>query len=213
MGSSQQKLVSFKFSALYLPELVKRILNPPGPSQKFSPEDFKLLNAYLHAFTLLGHTPYLAKYLRSQEPIAKGGKDLMPVLAERLLHLAPRLEVALTINPDREQASFYTNLAGSSVEILGDLNIFIKEPKGSPILLPQETKKALIPCLKRWEKHFGANSADPTLGLMCMRTRSLLEGNVFQTMEANRLRKVLKNWEHCGKPRCESTSKLKACGR
>ena len=137
----------------------------------------------------------------------------MPVLAERLLHLAPRLEVALTINPDREQASFYTNLAGSSVEILGDLNIFIKEPKGSPILLPQETKKALIPCLKRWEKHFGANSADPTLGLMCMRTRSLLEGNVFQTMEANRLRKVLKNWEHCGKPRCESTSKLKACGR
>jgi hypothetical protein len=193
---------------------VKRILNPPGPSQKFSPENFKLVNAYLHAFTLLGHTPYLAKYFRSQEPIAQGGKDLMPVLAERLLHLAPRLEVEMTNNPDREQASIHADLAGSSVEILGNLlSIFIKEPKGSRILLPQETKKALIPCLKKWEKYFGANSVDPTLGLMCTRTRGLLEGNVFRTIEANQRRKVLKNWEQCGKPGCESTSKLKACGR
>jgi len=172
------------------------------------------MNAYLHAFTLLGHTPYLVKYCRSQEPIAKGGKDLMPVLAERLVHLAPRLEVVMTNNPDREQASFYADLAGSSVEILRDLlNIFIKEPKGSRILLPQETKQALIPCLKKWEKHFGANSVDPTLGLMCVRTRGILEGNVFETVEANRLRKALKNWEHCGMPGCESTSKLKACAR
>ncbi|KIM41152.1 hypothetical protein M413DRAFT_11328 [Hebeloma cylindrosporum] len=181
LGPTQQNLVSYKFSALYLPELVKRIHNPPG--------------------FLKRHTPYLAKYFRSQDPIAEEGKSLMPVLAERLIRVAPRLEVAMASNPDYEESAFFASLVGSSVEILGDLlNIFIKEPKGSPILLPQATKKALIPCLKKWEIIFSAASVDPTLGGMCRRTRNLLEGNALQISAANRLRKVLKNWEHCGNP-------------
>ena len=199
---------------MYLPEVVKRILDPPGPSQKFSVEDHKLINAYIHSFTLLGYTPYLAKYFRSQDPTTQGGREMMHVLAERLLHLAPRLEVAMANNPDRKQSSRHANLVGSSVEILGHLlNIFVKEPKGSRVLLPPETKRALIPCLKKWEKYFGPISVDPTLGRMCTRARSLLEGNVLETIEAIRLRKELKNWERCGKPGCQSTSNLKACAK
>jgi len=138
----------------------------------------------------------------------------MPVLAERLVHLAPRLEAAMANNPDRKQSSRHANLVGSSVEILGHLlNIFIKEPKGSRVLVPPETKKALVPWLKKWEKYFGPNSVDPTLGSMCTRARCLLEGHVCQIIEADRLRKELKNWERCGKPGCGSTSNLKACAK
>ena len=193
---------------------MKGILNPPGTSQRFSVEDFKLTNAYLHSFTVLGHTPYLAKYFRSRDPSAEAGNVLMPVLAERLLHLAPRLDAAITNNPDPEELLFLSSLAGSPLEILGDLlNIFIKEPIGSPLLLPQKMKEALIPCLRKWENHFGANSVDPTLEVMCRRTRSLLEGNPIQIKAEIHLRKVLKNWEHCGNPGCGSTSNLRACGR
>jgi hypothetical protein len=135
---------------------------------------------------------------------------LMLVLAERILHLAPRLELAMSNNPNRDQILGPSHLLGTSVELLGDLVIIFT--KGSRVILPQETKQALISCLKKWATYFGA-SVDPIPGLTCARTRCLLEENALQTIEANRIRKSFKNWEHCGKPGCESTSKLKACGR
>jgi hypothetical protein len=65
----------------------------------------------------------------------------MPILAERLLNLAPRLDAAITNNPNPEALLFLSSLAGSPLEILGDLlNIFIKEPIGSPLLLPQKNE-------------------------------------------------------------------------
>lgn len=135
----------------------------------------------------------------------------MRVLGQRLVELGPSWDRKMLHPPMGREQGYYESAAGTAIQLLSTLlAAFIKEPKESPILLPKETKAALLPWLKKWEKRYLGKEF---LGMVCNRTRSQLEGNADMKKDAKDVRKVLKNWMVCGKPGCESTSSLKACGR
>lgn len=210
----QQNVIYNKFAALHLPALVDRFLESPSLPPTFPQdmvEDFKLNNTYIEMIGATSHTPYFAKYFRSQLPSAEGGKQLMRVLGQRLVELGPSWDRKMLHPPMGREQGYYESAAGTAIQLLSTLlAAFIKEPKESPILLPKETKAALLPWLKKWEKRYLGKEF---LGMVCNRTRSQLEGNADMKKDAKDVRKVLKNWMVCGKPGCESTSSLKACGR
>jgi hypothetical protein len=159
----------------------------------------------------ISHTPYFAKYLRSQLPSAEGGKQIMRVLAQRLIELGPSWDHKMLHPPTGREPGYYESAAGTAIQLLSTLMAaFIKEPKESPILLTKETKAALLPWLKKWEKRYIGKEF---LGMVCNRTRVQLEGNAEIRKDAKEVRRALKNWMICGKPGCESTSSLKTCGR
>ena len=133
----------------------------------------------------------------------------MHVPAERLLHLRPCLDTAMRSNPDHQKSWFHLNMVGHRSKYWV---ISWTIGRGTRVPLRQEIK-VLISWLKKWETHFGAISVAPTLWGMCRWTWILLEGSHIQMEVANNLWKVLKkNWEHCGEPKYESTSKLRAEG-
>jgi len=210
----QQDVIYNKFAALHLPALVDRLLEAPGLPPAFPQEmaeDFKVNNTYIEMLGAISHTPYFAKYFRSQLPSAEGGKRLMRVLAQRLVELSPSWDRKMLHPPVGREPGYYESAAGTAIQLLSTLlAAFIKEPKESPILLSRETKVALLPWLKKWEKRYLGKEF---LWRVCNRTRSQLEGNAEMKKDAKDVRKALKNWMVCGKPGCESTSSLKACGR
>ena len=210
----QQDVIYNKFAALHLPALVNRFLEAPGLPPVFPQEmaeDFKVNNTYIEMLGAISHTPYFAKYFRSQLPSAEGGKRLMRVLAQRLIELSPSWDRKMLHPPVDREPGYYESAAGTAIQLLSTLlAAFIKEPKESPILLSREMKVALLPWLKKWEKRYLGREF---LGRVCNRTRCQLEGNAEVKKDAKDVRKALKNWMICGKPGCESTSNLKACGR
>jgi len=209
-----QDAIYNKFAALYLPALVDRFLEAPAPPPVFPQEmaeDFKVNNTYIEMIGVVSHTPYFSKYFRSQLPAAEGGKKIMRVLAQRLIELGPSWDRKMLHPPTDREPGYYESAAGTAIQLLSTLlAAFIKEPKESPILLSRETKAALLPWLKKWEKRYIGKEF---LGMVCNRTRIQLEGSVEIKKDAKDVRRALKNWMVCGKPGCESTSSLKTCGR
>ncbi|KIM48705.1 hypothetical protein M413DRAFT_84246 [Hebeloma cylindrosporum] len=210
----QRDVIYNKFAALHLPTLVDHFLEPPSLPPTFPQDmvdDFKVNNTYIEMIGAISHTPYFAKYFRSQLPSAEGGKRLLRVLAQRLVELGPSWDRKMLNPPMGREPGYYESAAGTAIQLLSTLlAAFIKEPKESPILLSKETKVALLPWLKKWEKRYLGKEF---LGMVCNRTRNQLEGNAEMKKDAQDVRRALKNWMVCGKPGCESTSSLKACGR
>ncbi|KDR73653.1 hypothetical protein GALMADRAFT_228099 [Galerina marginata CBS 339.88] len=209
----QQDIVYNKFSALYLPALVNGFLEPPplplGAPQELV-EEFNINNTYVEMMGAISHTPYFTKFLRSRLPVADGGKVLMRVLAQRLVDIAPTWDRKMLNPPLDREPGYYESAAGTSIQLLSTLlAAFVKEGKDSPILLTPELKAKLLPWLKKWDQRHRREF----LGVVCNRTRNLLEGQANLMRDAHQIRRMLKNWNSCGKPGCESTSNLKACGR
>ncbi|KAF8969649.1 hypothetical protein BDZ97DRAFT_1794477 [Flammula alnicola] len=203
LNELRQDAVYNKFSALYLPALIDRFLEapplPPGSPQDLV-EEFKLNNTYIEMMGAISHTPYFAKR----------GKRLMDVVAQRLVDVAPTWDRKMQDTPIDREEGYYQSAAGTSIQLLSTLlAAFIKEPKDSPVRISPQVKAAMMPWLNKWEQRYRREF----LGMVCNRTRSLLEGQENLTRDAQQIRRMLKNWNTCGKPGCESTSNLKACGR
>jgi hypothetical protein len=207
-AEEQQDTVFAAFSALYLPATVERFLNSPTTinPDRDAVEDLQLYNAYFETLVAIQHTPYFAKYLRSTKAIAAGGKLLPQALAQRLVQLGPRWERQIINPPSDKPDGYYSSAAGSTIQLLSTLcTAFIKESDQN-IVIPQETKNALIPLLRRWARR------RDFLGTVSTRVLDILLSPSF-CVGVNNVRRQLKNWNICGMPNCIIKTDLKACGR
>lgn len=206
-------MIFTKFSALYLPALVNKFIEaPPLPDgiPQETVEEFKLNNCYLEFLSAISHTPYFSKYLRSRLPAAQPGKDLMKIIAQRLIDNAPTWDHKMINPPMDREPGYYEACAGTAIQLFSTLlAAFIKEPKESPIRISAETEAELMPWLKKWEQRHRKEF----LATVCNRARDLLDQKKSIVQHAQSVRRALKNWNECGKPGCDSTTELKACSR
>ncbi|KAF8912113.1 hypothetical protein CPB84DRAFT_755422 [Gymnopilus junonius] len=213
MTKGQQEFIYNKLAALYLPAMVNRFLEP-SPLPTGSPadfvEDFKLNNVYIEVMGTISHTPYFAKYLNSDLPAAQGGKQLMRVVAERLVEVAPSWDPKMLNPPPGRAPGYFQMAAATSIQLLSTLLAsFVEEPKDSPVHIPAELKTRLLIWLKNWKRRHSTEF----LGRVCERTRSQLEGGKEVMTEAKFMRHMLLNLDNCGKPGCRSKSHLKVCSK
>ena len=210
---SQQDVIYHKFAALYLPSLVSRFLEPPTLPPN-SPEhltvDFKLNNTYIEMMGVVSHTPYFSKFLRSDEPVAQGGKRLLTMVVERLLEVAPFWDKKMDNPPIDREPGYYQSAAGTSIQLISTLLvIFVKEPVNSPVLINTDRQNELITWLRKWKRRY----SQEFLGRVSSRTLGQLERHPIVMHEVMQMRRLWKNWEICGKDGCDKTDTLKACSR
>lgn len=210
---NEQDVIYHKFAARYLPSLVGRFLEPPTPPAgcpEHAMVDLRLNNPYLEMMGVVSHTPYFSKFLRSDEPVAQGGKCLLNTVTERLLEVAPVWDKKMVDPPIDREPGYYQSAAGTSIQLLSTLLvIFVKEPVDSPFLIAADRKKELITWLRKWERRH----RQEFLGRVSNRTLGQLEKRPSVMFEVMQMRRVLKNWETCGKDDCEKADNLKACSR
>ncbi|KAJ3509300.1 hypothetical protein NLJ89_g5297 [Agrocybe chaxingu] len=211
LNELQQDVVYNKFCALYLHLLVDRFLQcppMPGGSAQGLVEEFRLNNTYMEMMAAVSHSPYFTKLLRSQQPKAALGKELMRAVAQRLVDLAPTWDRKMLNTPPDREPGYYESAAGTSIQMLSTLlAAFVKESADSPVRVTPQVKRALIPWLKKWEQRH----RHEFLGMVCNRARGQLESRLKD--DEQQIRRMLKNWNVCGKPGCSKTSNLKACGK
>lgn len=209
----QQDVISHKFAALFLPSLVDRFLEPPPlPTNLpgFMTEEFQLNNPYLEMISFVSHTPYFARFLLSQDPAAGGGKKLIQAIAERLVALAPSWDRKMLDPPPDRDEGYYQSAASTPIQLLSTLLvIFVKEPKNSPLLIKADTETGLISWLEIWERRH----AREFLGRVSNRTLGQLRKEPQLMWEVMQMRRLLKNWDVCGKAGCDKATDLKACSR
>jgi hypothetical protein len=210
-NEAQQDIIWARFCAKYLPATVDRFLVPHIPTN-VTPDiarELKLNNAYLEMLIAIQHSPYFAKYMRSNKPIATGGKRLTQAVGERLLELAPTFD-RLILNPPTDRPDgYFLGFIGNVIQLLSTLlTIFVKESDQTTIL-SRETKDGLSPWisswLRRYPREFLAEPCRRTL-LAFNQDRNFMEG-------ARTMRRTWKNWNQCGLPPCPSTTGLKACSK
>jgi hypothetical protein len=156
---NQQDIIFHKFAALYLPSMVDRFLEPPPlPSNvpAFMTDEFMLNNPYLEMIGVVSHTPYLSRFLSSNEEAAAGGKKLMQTIAERLVALAPSWDRKMINSPPDREPGYYQSAASTPIQLLSTLLvIFVKEPRDSPHIIKTDTQTELISWLKIWGRRHG----------------------------------------------------------
>lgn len=152
-------------------------------------------------------SPYFAKYLRSQNPIAAGGKRLTQVLGERLLEFAPTIDRLSRTN--QPTYGYALDFAGSAVQLLSTLlTIFIRD-KDQKTVLSEETKDGLKPWIRSWLQRYPREF----LAGPCERVLLAFNRDLSFVEDAKTIRRSLKNWNECGLPSCPSTASLKVCSR
>lgn len=208
---AQQDIIWARFCALYLAATVDRFLKPPVPVNE-TPDivkELKLNNAYFEMLVAIQHSPYFTKYLRSQKPVAAGGKKLTQVLGERLLELAPTIDNMVRHPPTNRPDGYFLGFLGNAIQLLSTLlTIFIKESEQRTVL-SQETKDGLTPWILSWLQRYPREFlAEP-----CKRTLLAFSGDEKFTKEAKNVRREWKNWNECGLPSCTSTANLKVCSK
>ena len=210
---NQQDVIFHKFAALYLPSLVGRFLEPPPlPSNvpAFMTDEFSLNNPYLEMLGVVSHTPYFSRFLRSNEAAVEGGKRLMQTVAERLVMLAPSWDRKMTNPPPDREQGYYQSAASTPIQLLSTLLvIFVKEPRNSPHLIKTDTETVLISWLRIWERRH----INEFLGRVSSRTLGQLKKQPHIMQEVMQMRRLLNNWDVCGKVGCDKTTNLKACSR
>ncbi|KAF9532219.1 hypothetical protein CPB83DRAFT_847449 [Crepidotus variabilis] len=215
LSERDQDIIYNKLAASHLPALVNNFLDAPLPPTTIYPDEskrseFRLNNVYLEILGTISHTPYLSKFLRSHKAAAEGGKRLLKTIAERVVELAPSWDKKMLNPPLDREPGYYESAAGTAIQMISTLSAaFVKESVDSPILIAQETKQALIVWLRKWERRH----ASEFLGRVSERTRSQLERRDRLMQDANRIRRMLKNWDRCGYIGCNKDSDLKACAR
>ena len=207
---AQQDIIWARFCALYLPATVDRFLSPPVPTNEPPNivKELKLNNAYFEMLVGIQHSPYFTKYMRSQKPIAAGGKKLTQALGERLLELAPIIDNMVRHPPANRPDGYFLGLLGSAIQLLSTLlTIFVKEKERT--VLSQEMKDGLTPWITSWLQRYPREFlAEP-----CKRTLLAFRRNERFIEEAKNVRREWKNWNECGLPSCTSTENLKVCSK
>jgi len=209
----QQDALFSQFAALYLPALVDRFFEvPPLPpnASRDQVEELKLNNAYAEMMGAISHTPFFTKYLRSNKPVAAGGKLLIRTIAQRLVEVGPTWDRKMLHPPTDRPEDYYGGIAATVIQLLSTvLAAFIKEPSNSPIHVSTEVKAPLIALLRKWERRYRVKD----LGCICNRARNQLQGQADLLRITQEMRRSLKNWAVCGLPGCESKANLKVCSR
>ncbi|KIY72675.1 hypothetical protein CYLTODRAFT_486138 [Cylindrobasidium torrendii FP15055 ss-10] len=197
-----------EFCAAYLPKLVQMFIDPPPvkvPGMDADRrQDMRLHNAYLDMLVAVQHVPYFIHYFRSDKPTAEPGKRLPIVLADRIVSVAqPWHEWILHPTDDFSRPQYQETLA-DAIQLLGTLvTIFRKKD-----LLPDGTKDALLPWLKKWANMFNGN----LLGTVSSRLVQIFKDPEFR-LEMKGMRSMLKNWNTCEYPGCHKKEDLKTCSR
>jgi hypothetical protein len=208
---AQQDIIWARFCALYLPATVDRFLIFPAPTNVTLDiaQELRLNNAYFEMLVAIQHSPYFMKYMRSDRQSAAGGKMLTQALGERLLELAPYIDMLIRHPPTDRPDGYFVDLLGNVIQLLSSLlTIFIKESDRATIL-SQETKDGLKPWILSWLRRFPREFlAEP-----CRRTLLAFNQDRRFMEDARAVRRTWKNWNQCGFPSCTSTENLKACGR
>lgn len=208
----QQDIVLSRFTALYLPKTVERILDPPSTGLRLTSEqeeDFFFTNAYFQMLVMLLHFPYLFQYCRSSKPAAAPGKRLPGLIAERLSNLSPAWRAAV-MNPSARHHP-ERDYQGPLVNALQIISTFCVERMNDPLdtIIPSATQDKLKPFLTDW-----ANQRENViLAENAARMSLILGGTRTGRGEMRRVRRWLKNAGTCALPICNAAENLKACAR
>lgn len=151
-------------------------------------------------------SPYFAKYLRSQKPIAAGGKRLTQVLGERLLEFAPTIDRLCHMN---QPESYAISFAGSALQLLSTLLTIFNRDRDQTTVLSDETKDGLKPWIRSWLRRYPREF----LAGPCERVLLAFSRDPSFVQDANTIRRLLKNWNECALPSCSSAANLKVCGK
>jgi len=210
----RREIISSQFCALYLPELVSRYLDPP-PLQDVTDEEFtrhyQLYNAYIEMMVHIQDSPYFTKYLRSNKPLAAPGKRLPSVLAQRLLDLAPDLDLRMRSPTHNRPAIFWRRIACSCVALLCTLlAVFIKVPDLN-VVINADIRQGLSVWLTKW--HLRYSSIDPVLEMWFVKTCCLLCPSTAVKNKAKLVRRRFKNLDECALPICSAKDGCKICSK
>ncbi|KAJ7117928.1 hypothetical protein C8R43DRAFT_1036920 [Mycena crocata] len=208
-----------RFCALYLPATVERLLNLPVPTDASNADerdmtiDFPINNPWHEVLVRVQHLPYLAKYLRSSQPIAAAGKRLTQVLADRLTTLISRwderMSTSSTTSHDEEKRQYYLAGAGSAIQLLSTLSTHYINETDRTAVISLETQRKLKPVLLLWGRRYNGQF----LGDVSQRLILYMSQVEEFDRDAKKIRKMIKNWEVCGLRSCSVRKELKACGR
>jgi len=208
----QQDIVWSRFCALYLPDMVSHYLDPPPlkdhdhTDQEFATY-YPLYNAYLEMMVQIQHIPYFVKYLRSNTPLAIPGKRLPSVLAQRLLDLAPYLDLRMRTGPAPQ---FFEGTTVACIQVLSTLlTIFVKVPDQNDVV-GEEVRQGLLLWLPNWGH---STTSSDELKEMCMTTWFQLSPAVDMKREFKSMRRTLKNLDQCALPICSVKDDCKICAK
>jgi hypothetical protein len=196
--------------------MVSRYLDLPSlkdvTDQEFT-RHYQLYNAYLKTMMQIQPTPYFSKYLRSNKPLAAPGKRLPSVLAQRLLDLAPHLDLRMSSpTPDRP-TSFYRSVARSCILFLNTLlAIFAKFPDQNDVVRA-DIRQGLSSWLVKWSQRYNSASSDPSIGDMSVVALNQLSLTIGMKRKAKSIRRNLMNLDECALPICVVKDNCKICAK
>jgi hypothetical protein len=213
----QQDIIWSRFCAIYLPAMVSRYLDPPSlidvTDQEFA-RHYQLYNADLEMMVQIQHIPYFMKYLRSNKSLAAPGKRLPSVLAQRLLDLAPHLDLRMRSPTPGRSTGFYESFAGSCIQLLSTLLAFFVKVQDQNDVVRADTRQGLLLWLAKWgQRYNSARSSDPFLGDMCMRTCAQLSPTIDMKRAVRSIRRRFKNLDECALPTCTVKDNCKICSK
>jgi hypothetical protein len=214
------------FTARYLPSLVDRILDLP-PHNTRSVEHYGLQNIY-HTTLKFVHIAYLAKFMTSSHPVAKGmsykfitlassiilcleqgGKRLPMVMAERLVEYGP-----IWLNRDQTRPIDYDIYEGCIHKAVDTLMMLVIAAKGQ--VMPETTKTRLLRWLDIWAAYDSWQYKAPGIDMPsnCSALgRVLKHGADSLKSVIKQRRRALKCVEVCALPTCSAETNLKTCAR
>ncbi|KAJ7721744.1 hypothetical protein DFH07DRAFT_857579 [Mycena maculata] len=218
-SEAQRDVVWSRFCALYLPATINRLLSLSVPTDAINAAerdmiaDFSANNPWHEMLVQIQHIPYLAKYLRSSNPIAAPGKHLPQLLAERLAAMSGRWDrkmLAVARSPsDEDKRQYYIAATGSAVQLLSTLCTHYINERDRTTVISSETQQNLLPFLLIWSRRYHGQF----LGDVSSRMIAFVSGEPTLDQEFNRVRRSYKNWDVCGLPSCNVRKALKVCAR
>jgi len=194
-----------KFTSKYLPSLVDRILDLPPPSSRLSggADEYPIQNIYHTTLKFTDHA-YLAKFMRSNRPIAEGGKRLPGVMAKRLVEFGHSWRQHK--NPIYE---------GCIHRAVTSLMMLVIAAKGHDITEP--TRSKLVHWLDTWAAYNswspGSMTFDNNLPVACNTLSKLFKHEAQLKSVIKQRRYALKCVEVCALPTCAAETNLKVCSR
>lgn len=192
-----------KFTSKYLPLLVDRILDLPPPSSARSFREYPIQNIYHTTLKFTDHA-YLAKFMTSTRPIAKGGKRLPSVMAERLVEFGPSWR--------QNKNPIYEGCIHRAVTTLMMLVIAAKGPS-----IPKPTSSKLVLWLETWASYDswspGSLTFDNNLPMACTTLVNLFKHEAVLKSVTKQQRHALKCVEVCALATCAIETNLKVCAR
>ncbi|TFK65283.1 hypothetical protein BDN72DRAFT_860758 [Pluteus cervinus] len=217
----KRDVVFSEFCAKYLHKVVDDFIDPPllgirgtGYERILGPRYCELLNAWLIMLCSLAHLPYFVKYLRSTKPAAAPGKDLVNVVAKRILVLAERLDGMDQSDTDIDgPVVLYFDAFLNSIPLIYSVYSLSSRSRapGRATIFRKEVKLKLLDYLWKWMDP--EHNCREDVKAFSEYAYDILTADEERLRQARIRRKEQWGMSKCALPGCKKQQDLKGCAR